>query len=546
MQKLLFVLIVSYIAYMSYNTISCARIKNYDPNKRIFLPLNENNPDIKKILFLTDVHLDILYDSNTSSQKDFFLRCKNSSDYLNQELLPYDYGRYNCNPSEVLLTTALKDMKKNFPDLDMIIIGGDLISHGLYDLHVSKDGSKEKNKELFKQTFNTILSRIRNTYPKIKILPVLGNNDFYEHYQTPDEDSLKEQIQFLKHLYFESDASNYFYSQEKENFNPNFNETIAKGMYYSYFNPDLNTHFIGLNSNMFSINNLKITEENSLQQLDFLEKELEKIKKKKGKVFIMMHIPPYPQYTENNTGFFYVEKFSKRFEEIVVKYREYIINTLCGHLHWSKVGVRNSLFGKNIDDANSIKRLSSNSRNNLSNRLRGPFIPVSAGESKNNVFNTSNYFSLVNFHGLTPLHFSNPAYSIIHFNTESHLIDNIEVHFADLQKTWDKDKNYEFSKNVEIDPNVLFDTIYHYKDDFLFSKFDDDDFYDFVNKRIDNLETFKIYQLFIAGYKKNPTDMEYEEYKMFLRNRGMMDFDTDFKYFKCAFKILYETELKHC
>src|SRR5690349_4571309 len=86
---------------------------------------------MKKITYISDVHLDILYDSNTSDSK--LLSCRNGKDYLNYFLKEFDYGRFNCNPSEVLFKSALSDMHNKLSNPDLVIIGGDMISHGLYD-----------------------------------------------------------------------------------------------------------------------------------------------------------------------------------------------------------------------------------------------------------------------------------------------------------------------------------------------------------------------------------------------------------------------------
>lgn len=493
----------------------------------IFLSVSESISCSKKILFLSDVHLDLLYNSPTSNNLDFLLRCKNSSDFLTHDPEKYDYGRYSCNPSEVLIQTVLKDAKLKNKELDLVILGGDMIAHGLYDLDLH-DQSKQKNKELYRQTFHKVISIIREQYPYVKILPVHGNNDYYEHYQSPDESSKIEQIKFLKSLYF-NETEHFF---DPNQFNQDFNDTISHGMYYSYFDLNLGVRFISLNSNMFSIKNNKISEEESEKQLDFLERELQNMHNKNEKGFLMFHIPPYPQYVNNKTEFFFYENFAERMESLVYKYKANIINTLCGHLHWSKGGVR------------SFDSLSGNYPGSDTDKLISKYIRFTGNNFLQPKVKKIKYFSLINFPSVSPVFKNNPGYSVINFSSEKKRIVNIETHFADLHQTLDD--NDEFSKNIEVHPEMLFSNVFSYRDDFLFSEFNDDDFYDFIYKRLEMPTLFRNYQLFIAGYSKSLDKYRYEKYLTMLIKGGMIDISDNFKIFKCSHKVMYTKELNNC
>lgn len=476
---------------------------------------------ISKILFLTDIHLDILYNSETSSNYDSMnIKCKKSEDYFKNNVLPFDYGRYNCNPSIILLESALEDISQKFPDLQLIILGGDLISHGIMDLKFDDSGSLQKNKEIFDKTFETVVGLIRQKLPKVKILPIAGNNDFYEHYQTPDEESKNHQMVKIKSLFFgpDSDFSNF------NDFNYNFNETFLKGMYYSYHEPKLDISFISINTNIFSSNNLKESESDAEDQLLFIESELKKLKMDGNKkAFVMMHIPPYPMYVRGSNSFFYYKKYTQRLEQLMFEYRDVIINTFAGHLHWGKVGVKSKKLEREVPLLNL--------------RVKSP--PMVLQQDVN-------FFSVINFNGLTPIHYSNPAYSIINFNTIEKRITEIEIHFADLQKTLNPDKNFEFSKNLEIQPGMLFNNVFSFNTDFKFQKFDNDDFHDFVSRRIEDSAMFKKFQLYIAGYPKEISQENFNKFIELLKRRKMMDFENNFSQYKCSLKVLYEEELVNC
>ena len=77
---------------------------------------------IKNILYLTDIHLDLLYDSNSEINGQFITRCKNNENLETHLLKSFDYGRYSCNSNENLLKETLADIKKKFSDIDLIII----------------------------------------------------------------------------------------------------------------------------------------------------------------------------------------------------------------------------------------------------------------------------------------------------------------------------------------------------------------------------------------------------------------------------------------
>jgi predicted MPP superfamily phosphohydrolase len=465
---------------------------------------------IKKILYLSDIHLELLYNSKTTTKKEFLLKCKNSTNYLSHEVLPFDYGRYNCNPSVVLLQSALKDIYSKFPRLDLIILGGDLVANLLYDLNIERD--KEINKKLYKETFKTVLNEIRKVYLSTKILPIIGNNDFYQHYQTPDPESLKEQIEVFKNMYFTSgddqDASNKL---PPKYLNKNFDETLNAGMYYSYFDNNLGIKFIVLNTNFFSIKNKKINKENSYKQLSFLEGELAKLEQQNLKCLVVSHIPAFPFYDSTKFEFMCVDEFIKKLEELMYRYKNSIIATISGHTHWSKSGVR-------------VKKRST--------KLRQRYADLN-----------EYFFSSINLPSLSPVYYNNPGYAVVFFDSHSKSIFNIETHYADLQKTM---ADEEFSKNIEISPTNLFSNIFDFKINLSFSNFDSKDFYDFIYKRIENSEILKNYMLMLSGRDPNSNNETYKEYLKFLKSQNRFEDETHLKIFKCSHKILYSTEAEDC
>jgi hypothetical protein len=487
-------------------------------------------PDInlnstKKIIFLTDIHLDILYDSNSSNNN--LIQCKNSKDYLSHFLKTYDYGRYNCNPTEIILKSALNDMKNKIASPDLLILGGDLIAHNLYKFNISNNSNdKTENKKLYKQTFQKIYDSIRVTFPNVKILSLIGNNDFYEHYDTPDESTKLEQEEYFKNIFLTNNNNNL-----ATDFNSDFPLTIANGMYYSFYSNDLDTKFIFLNSNQFSVKNEKFSESDADEQILWLEKELKLSAGINQKVFILMHIPLYPHYFENTVNFMLREAYVKKMEEIGFRYRKNIINYLSGHTHWSKFGVR-----LNYKNENDIKE----------------HFPKFL-EKKNiihpdtKITNNETFLSNINFPSLTPVYFNNPGYSIISFDRQNRHITNIENHYADLKETLD-DKS-EYSLNLEI--KDLWKFSYNFKNDFNFDKFDSGDFSDFISKRLEDKDTMQKYLLYISGYNKDASVGEISKYMDYIKTTGNIDAATatnilSKNMFICSHKILFSSEIDKC
>lgn len=450
----------------------------------------------QKILYLTDIHLDLLYNSESSNEGDDYIKCKNSTHYMNNHFNMYDYGRFLCDPSSILLRSTLTEVKSKYPDIEMIILGGDLIAHNLYKLNIINE-TKQINKELFKETHKKVFYLIKEFFPNTIILPILGNNDNYEHYQTPSESSRKEQFNFLQKLYFKNDDSNL----PRKNFNSNFNYTINKGFYYRYKSQELNVNFISLNSNMFSLKNLNNSDLDTIEQLEFLENELSNLENSE-KTFIMMHIPPYPYYRNNTFKFMYKDKYTKRFEDIMYEYRDKVILTFASHLHSGKVSAR-------VREGNY-------------------------------------YLSTVNFHSSSPVYLNNPSFSVISYEPINKKILNIVVHTKDLLQTLDESENYKFSKNNPISSSKLFSTVYNYNVDFKFSKFDSSDFYDFIENRLKQPIIFEKYRNFILASKSINSKSQQETNTNNLLKYGLIDPETNYTHLKCSMVILYQKELDEC
>jgi hypothetical protein len=458
------------------------------------------------ILFLTDIHLDILYDSQSPTSS----LCRNLKAPFNVTISENDYGKYDCDTPTTLLNSMVSNLRQKYSTLDLIILNGDQIAHNLFKIDLGDIG---KNKQVYHDTFALIYKMLKMGYPEATILPTIGNNDFYEHYTTPTPDSLKEQTDFFKSLYFNSE------NMDMADLNTDHDESISDGMYYSYRLGD--TKFIMLNSVVFTVKNKRFDPVECDRQLHWLEKELDSPEKK----IISMHVPPYPFFFENKTDFLMNETVLKKFDDLMYKYRDNILNVLSSHLHWMKFGIRakteysDFVFHQTTLPETDMDRF-------INTVVRSKKI---LNRSKQVRASLTKYFNIINFAALSPIYFNNPTYSIIEYDIDRHRIDNIKTFSADLNKTLAHDQTLNWSIQ------------YNLKKDLGFRNFDNDDIYDFVYRRYEDVKIEQLLPYFLGASPR------YEEfYKDLLLKRGMYDTDDGLRKFLCSFREIFEDDLKKC
>jgi predicted MPP superfamily phosphohydrolase len=478
------------------------KIKNMKPIFCIILLLiSQSQLKEINILFLTDIHLDYLYDSN-SAPSDY---CRNKANPLDITQLDDDFGRPNCDSPKTLFNSMLSNLKTKYEKLDLIILTGDQIAHFLYSVDI---GDKSKNKLIYKQIFEYIEESLRKLYPSATVLPVVGNNDFYEYYTTPDAESRKTQTDFFRKLYFNSPAF------DKGKLNGDYKTTVNDGLYYSYqYDKDLK--FIMFNSVIFNKKNKNYNTTDCDRELSWLENEL----KGPGRKIISMHVPFYPFYWNFKTEFYANDEvYVKKFDDLMFKYRDTILNVFSSHLHWNKFGVR-------VRDLNSMEYLYEMDK--LSKEFKSKdFLELSKRELKKNI----KYFNNFNFASLSPAYHCNPSYTVIDFNMERLKIGNIQTHSADLRKA------------VPAEGNTLEWSIqYNLQSDLGFTNFDNEDMYDFIYNRVNQPDMLKLYPYYTGGFPRYE-----EEYFNLLIQKGNIDPSTDFRKLFCPYKEIFEADLKKC
>lgn len=84
---------------------------------------------------LTDIHLDPFFDSEYSNATF----CRDPSIPIDHLTSSYEWGRYGCDCSELLVETMLDEAQKMSEDSDVIILTGDYQGHGLSVLPGEED-----------------------------------------------------------------------------------------------------------------------------------------------------------------------------------------------------------------------------------------------------------------------------------------------------------------------------------------------------------------------------------------------------------------------
>jgi hypothetical protein len=70
------------------------------------------------------------------------------------------------------------------PDLQVLLINGDLVGHGvpMEEEKIYSDAEKDESYALLKQVLSDIAGYVRKYFPNAIVLPTTGNNDTMVHY----------------------------------------------------------------------------------------------------------------------------------------------------------------------------------------------------------------------------------------------------------------------------------------------------------------------------------------------------------------------------
>lgn len=332
------------------NLMIAKEIDNNDNLQNNTIEKSKTSESLTRVLYLTDMHLDIFYDSLATVDP---LMCKKnySDDFDNPifsdkdiKLDPKDYGRFDCDSNKNLVENIMKKASQlqtegNFK-YDSIIILGDDIAH-----YLNRD--KSNINENYEKTLKYINELLNKYFPSIKVDWSLGNNDFHERYDFPSVESYNKQIVQL-YKYLRLNHKQEIYSEnskinEEEYLDSwyvtNINDKIVSFMFNSVLLNKKATKLFKKISN-YDITLFNKYENLVKRQFDLLEQMLKDCKEKNKKMILNYHIPVFLRYVDGKFNKNWDSDYSKKFDDLMDKYENQILAVFSSHYHHGALGLR--------------------------------------------------------------------------------------------------------------------------------------------------------------------------------------------------------------
>lgn len=440
-----------------------------------------------KILYLADVHIDLLYDSYSS--KDSY-QCKkilpDSQELIfdrNITLNKNDFGKYGCDTNKNLFIVLLQKAKSLFSKYKFIIILGDTITH-----YLNKD-TKNMNTN-YKEAFEFMSSHIKQEFPDSSVLFAIGNNDFTTRYEFAEVEEYNRQLLELEN-YFIKINGNEKSSLMTESSNKNITDEYLKSWYSVFLDKHIKGVFI--NSLLFNTqqNNILIEKKGkdskeykaliSLvnKQFEFLENELILAGKNNYKVIINEHIPTQPSYIYDKISIendLWIKNFSARFDDLAYKYSNVILMVFSAHYHYGSISLRRKEYNKDFGlNKQHLRKPKTYKDSNYLYYMPGIHIPS---------------MSLSNYN-------AQPGFSVVSLNNGE--ISEIENTYLNI--SIDYPENYEFS-------DLKFN-VFNFKSALHINKLDAEN----LNKIVTNENNYTKFSYYTSDFIENMDDLK-KHYKL--------------------------------
>lgn len=254
------------------------------------------------ILYLNDIHVDWLYSPTGQKSSE---TCHTSG----KSNVAHPYGIYGCDAPGILFESAVQAMKTNYPNPDMIILGGDYVTYTI-------DADVDEVKNTTKYVYNVV----KKSFPNTPIHSIIGNAEYapdygYYHNSTDLYREYSKILEIPKDQVKNFDkCANYYIDYPKHNQRYIFINTVIYNKWHNYTNPDTGITFFP---------------EDPCDQFAWFEKVLEEGKKKGLKNAVIMHVPSAISFYDYNDNM--NSTYADKLFQILQKYPpEYM---LCGHTH---------------------------------------------------------------------------------------------------------------------------------------------------------------------------------------------------------------------
>lgn len=277
----------------------------------IFLNLFVIECKLIQFLHLSDIHFDLEYNPNSPNNCyliDSRLGCCHS---YNLAKKPYQncskWGDFKCDIPLLFINNTLKWIKENIPELDFIIYTGDSANHN--DIRQSI---------IFNiKTINMVYDLFKFWFGNIKVYNTIGNHDTYPIDQSSN---------IINNYFFKNYATKWIsYNWLK---NDTYRDIILGGYYISYIQ-NLDIYILNINSLLYDQNNIFNVTQLGVDQMQWVNKQLEQIQTNNSRVIIITHLDPYT--SESNQ--FYREQMLL----IIDTFKDIIVASLFGHTHKDEI-----------------------------------------------------------------------------------------------------------------------------------------------------------------------------------------------------------------
>ncbi|MBA2651925.1 MAG: metallophosphoesterase [Tatlockia sp.] len=238
---------------------------------------------------------------------------------------------------------------------DFIVILGDISGHFRW----SSTSVFDNEQAVFK--------RLKNTFPNTPIFYTFGNNDslkenYGSFYDTNRSGEVKSPYDLAKFSagWLDGFLSTGTLCKDNKNSYPCIiNEDIISGFYSAYLKSKF--RFISLNSVMFSPARKGTTEQDALDQINWLGEELKTAELNQESVLIAMHVPP--GFNIYNHANFWLPKEQDLFLKLIKKYQSSIVGMLASHTHGEELKIIKDEAQKNIAGIYFVSALSTSHGN---------------------------------------------------------------------------------------------------------------------------------------------------------------------------------------
>ena len=287
----------------------------------------------EKFLSVSDIHFDPFSDPTLIAK----LEAAPAADWeaILASSTVVSFSTYGSDINDVLLRSAIAEMKKRIPSPAFVLVSGDFLAHKFQQTYQRYATGKSQTAytAFVTKTIAYVTAVLRKAYPDAPIYPVLGNNDSDcgDYAVAPDSVFLANVRDVWKPLV------------RSRSFDRRF---PTGGYYHADVRTLKNVRVIGLNTNFFSTNYTnpcgKPGPDPGLRQLAWLEGELDLARVEGKRVWLLFHIPPGIDVFDSEDGgtcpdlksqTFWKDEYEQKYLKITGAHRQTILGSFAGHTH---------------------------------------------------------------------------------------------------------------------------------------------------------------------------------------------------------------------